>query len=343
MANKDHLKLLSSGIEGWNEWRMRNPRSKPLLDGAVLDGADLKYANLSGSDLRRADLASSYLNGANLQNADLTKANLRSAYIYDAILDDANLTEVNLQSADLTKTKLRRTTLVHANLVDTNFEGAVIEDSAIYGISAWNVHLTGATQSNLRISPPHEPAITVDNLKLAQFIYLILNNAEINEVINATTSKAVLILGRFEPPERKAVLLAIRDELRRLERLPIIFDFDRPTDRSITETVRILGSISLCVVADLTDPKSVGLELEALGPHFAIPFILIHHESQQPFSMSSDLKLYDWFLDPVSYSTVTNLVQHVKGGIIGRAETKRDDLRKKKERKVVSTPISESY
>ena len=36
----------------------------------------------------------------------------------------------------------------------------------------------------------------LDNLKVAQFVYLLLNNAEIRDVIDTITSKVVLILGR---------------------------------------------------------------------------------------------------------------------------------------------------
>jgi len=42
-----------------------------------------------------------------------------------------------------------------------------------------------------------EPVITVDNIEVAQFIYLLLNNRAICNVIDAIASKAVLILGRF--------------------------------------------------------------------------------------------------------------------------------------------------
>jgi len=38
---------------------------------------------------------------------------------------------------------------------------------------------------------------TVDNIEVAQFIYLLLNNRAICDVIDAIASKAVLILGRF--------------------------------------------------------------------------------------------------------------------------------------------------
>jgi hypothetical protein len=67
-------------------------------------------------------------------------------------------------------------------------------------------------QSGLVISKPGEPTITVDHLEVVQFIYLLLDNEKIREVIDTITSKAVLILGRFTS-ERKAVLDAIRNEL----------------------------------------------------------------------------------------------------------------------------------
>ena len=61
--------------------------------------------------------------------------------------------------------------------------------------------------------------------QVAQFIYLLLHNDKIRQVIDTITSKAVLILGCFTD-ERKAVLDALREELRKFENLPILFDFE---------------------------------------------------------------------------------------------------------------------
>ena len=78
------------------------------------------------------------------------------------------------------------------------------------------------------ITREDEPEITVDNIEVAQFIYLLLHNAKIRDVIDTITSKAVLILGRFTE-ERKAVLDALREELRKRDYLPILFDFEKPS------------------------------------------------------------------------------------------------------------------
>ena len=58
-----------------------------------------------------------------------------------------------------------------------------------------------------RLPPAYEAPSQVDDLEVAQFIYLLLNNQNVRQVIDTITSKIVLILGRFTP-ERKAVSLA---------------------------------------------------------------------------------------------------------------------------------------
>ena len=73
----------------------------------------------------------------------------------------------------------------------------------------------------------------------------------------------MLILGRFTP-ERKAVLDALRDGLRKHDYLPILFDFHVPATRDITETVSLLARMARFIIADLTDPSSIPKELEAI-------------------------------------------------------------------------------
>jgi hypothetical protein len=86
-----------------------------------------------------------------------------------------------------------------------------------------------------------EAAITVDNIKVAYSPICFLTINEICDVIDTITSKAVLILGRFSE-ERKPVLDAIRDELRKPEHnyLPIVFDFQPSANQTTIETVKIL-------------------------------------------------------------------------------------------------------
>src|SRR5260370_1200829 len=193
MANQEHLEVLIQGIDVWNEWREQHPEIQP----------DLTRAKLSGADLNEANLRFANLSYANLSEAHLPKADLR-----DADLSFANLSFADFSGADLSRADLRGATLVGTKLTE-----ATLTECRIYGISAWDIEVTGATQNSLVITPEDQPTITVDNLKIAQFIYLFLNNQEIRDVIETTAKKAVLILGRFTP-ERKPVLHTFRAELR---------------------------------------------------------------------------------------------------------------------------------
>ena len=133
------------------------------------------------------------LDGANLIKARLSKANLRKADLSGALLIEANLREADLGGADLWS----------AALVGTDLTGADLTGCLIHGVSAWRLKLdTRTKQQNLVITRRGEPAITVDNIEVAQFVHLLLHNEKIRDVIDTITSKAVLILGRLTD-ERK--------------------------------------------------------------------------------------------------------------------------------------------
>ena len=99
------------------------------------------------------------------------------------------------------------------------------------------------------ITPEDESAIHVDNLEVAQFVYLLLNNDKIRDVIDTIGKKAVLILGRFTT-DRKAVLDAIREALRNSGYLPILFDFEKPGTRDTHETIVTLAGMVRFIIAD---------------------------------------------------------------------------------------------
>jgi hypothetical protein len=210
--------------------------------------------------------------------------------------------------------------------VEAKFESADLTGCRIYGISAWNMKVNGETkQSGLVITRSDEPSITVDDLEVAQFIYLLLNHEKLRNVIDTITSKAVLILGRFTP-ERKAILDAMADELRKHNLLPIIFDFERATSRDFTETIRTLAGMSLFVIADVTNPKSAPLELQATVPDYQIPFVPIMQEGEKPFSMFADLTKYPWVLTLLEYQSSQGLIAAFKKAIIDRAFDKYKEL-----------------
>ncbi len=317
------------------------------LTQADLRGADLREADLRRTTLWEANLSNANLSNANLWGAHLGNANLSNATLSEVDLSDANLWRANLSHATLSRADLRRTNLWEANLSNanlsnanlsmvilarTNLHKATLTNCWVYGISVWDVNLAEADQSNLIITDPfsNEQTITVDNLKVAQFIYLLLNNQEIRDVIDTIGQKGVLILGRFSK-ERKLVLDALREKLRALNFLPIVFDFERPTERDFTETVMTLAGLSCFIIADITNPKSSPLELQATVPDYMIPFVPLIQKGEQPFSMFKDLKSkYNWVLDPLAYDTPSNLIKVLEIAVVKPALEKRAELLAKK-------------
>ena len=296
MANDEHIALLKRGVAAWSAWRQENPDVRPALSGA-----NLIRANLSGANLRRA-----YLIGADLIGANLIMANLSGANLIRADLSGANLSGASLQAAAM---------------VDTDLTGADLTGCRIFGVSAWRVKVDRTRQQDLVITPEDEPTVTVDNLEVAQFIYLMLNNQKVRDVIETITSKAVLILGRFTD-ERKAVLDALREELRKRDYLPILFDFAVPATRDITETVSLLARMARFIIADLTDLSSIPKELEAIVPDLAVPVQPLLEGSSRPYAMFKDYWKYEWVLPVYRYEGLEPLLATLAEKVIAPAEGK---------------------
>jgi hypothetical protein len=235
-------------------------------------------------------------------------------------LAGANLSEAGLVHAKLCGANLRGADLSYANVSDADMRNTILTGCRVFGISAWNVNLTGALQSELTITPRSEPKIQVDNLEVAQFIYLLLNNQKIRDVIDTITSKVVLILGRFTD-ERKPVLEAIRNELRRRDYLPVLFDFEKPTSRDTTETVSTLAHMARFVIADITDARSIPQELMAIVPSLpSVPVQPLLLASQHEYGMFEHFRGFKSVLEPVLYEDQQTLLAELPEKVIAPAE-----------------------
>jgi uncharacterized protein YjbI with pentapeptide repeats len=331
MADQAHLDILQQGVEAWNEWRERNPSIRPALptsdlSRAKLSVADLSEAVLSDVNLLNADLSQADLSRANLSRANLTDANLTGADLTAAYLSEADLTGADLSIADLTEADLTDANLTHCDMVRTDFTGATLTGCGIYGVSAWDLKLEGAKQHNLNVSYSGEPAIMVDNLEVAQFIHLLINNEKIRQVIDTITSKVVLILGRFTP-ERKAVLDAIRDALRQHDYLPVLFDFEKSEHRDLTETISTLAHMARFIIADLTEAKSLPQELQEIVPDLpSVPVQPILLAADYEYGMFEHFKRYPWVLEVYRYDDPDQVITSLEAKIISPAAAKAREL-----------------
>jgi len=300
--------------------------SRAFFQDTYLTKADFSGANLSEARLYGADLSANILSGAiliktDLSKADLSYADLSSANLSFAELSDADLSYTNFTDANLYGADLNGVICVGTNLTNANIEGA-----SIYGIAVWDVQIEGLNQKNLIITQEDNPIITVDNLEVAQFIYLLLNNKKIREVLDTITSKVVLILGRFTP-ERKIVIDAIRDVLRNHNYTPIVFDFDKPAGKNITETVSTLAHLARFVIADITDAKSIPQELQRIVPDLpSLPVQPIILESQYEYSMFKDFLDYPWVLSPHRYTNLEDLLTSLPEKVVKPALDKSKEI-----------------
>ncbi len=163
---------LYQGVDVWNKWRDRYPKTKPDLSGAELQktnligaalqsanlggaklsGADLRAANLKSADLRAADLIGANLSRADLIEADLGWANLSETNLIEANLMGANLSVASLNWADLGWTNLSWANLVEANLGGANLIGANVIEANLDGANLDKAVLWNTTIADVNLS-----------------------------------------------------------------------------------------------------------------------------------------------------------------------------------------------
>jgi hypothetical protein len=141
-----------------------------------------------------------------------------------------------------------------------------------------------------------------------------------------STMRGVLILGRFTP-ERKSVLDAVSDELRKRDYLPILFDFETPAGKDISETLSLLAHMARFVIADLTDAKNLAQELYTIVPNNpSLPVQPLILATEAEFAMFDAFSRYPWVLAPYRYHTLDQLISDFDKRVIGPLEAARATL-----------------
>jgi len=311
--------------------------SESNLSGATLRDANLFKAKfhcarlykaiLARVSARRANFHKADLSGADFSNADLSETNLQEARLSEATLTTANLTKAALNSAILREADLRGANLSCAQLVQADLTNADISGCRIYGISAWDVKLSGTRQSNLIVTPETEPDITVDDLEIAHFIYLLLNNQKIRNIIDNVTTKVVLILGRFLP-ETKLTLYELKNEFRRRGYCPVMFDFEKPHNRDFVETVCTIAHLSRFVVADFTMARIILEEVPHIVRNVAVPIVPLMKQDggREPVTLENLRRNHKSVLETRRYINSSDLIENLERIAIVPAEAKAREL-----------------
>lgn len=322
LANPEHAQAILDGKRTWREWR-RNSTVGADLRGLDLSGRDLSSLDLSGADLRGANLSQSNLRRTKLATANLDRCIARFTRFSEAGLRDASLRSADLRAASLRRADLRgadftRAILRYTSLAGANVAGATFNAAEVYGIGAWNLDGEPADQKRLVIREKEgAQATTVDDLETAQLLFLLRENRKIADVIDTASHRTILLLGRFSEPYF-AVLEGLRAHLLAKNFVPVIFDFDRPTGRDLTETVASLAHMACFVIADLSGARSVPQELSHIVPFLpSVPVVpILAEQEKRVYSMFEHFRRYPWVHEPVLYKDLEHLLSIVDRQVV---------------------------
>lgn len=327
----DYVALLKSGIDKWDEERKSDPAFRPLMrdvnfvdefggpgfyDLPEFSGVDFSNTDMNNASLRNCtffncnfddvqltftDLVDAYFVNCTFRRTCMRVSKIGDAEFINCLFEECDMSYCSAEDTSFKGSSFANTKMEHMSLVRTDFTDTRLDGCFLYGISSWDLKLQKSVQQNLVITPDDMPTVTVDNIELAQFLYLLINNQRLRYVIDAITSKVVLILGNFSPA-RKAVLDQIHEYLKLQDVIPVIFDFEKPGSRNLTETVMTLASMSRYVIADLSSPRSIPHELASIARQMpSIRFYPIIEVGERPFGMFEDYRSYPWILPIKEY------------------------------------------
>ena len=108
-------------------------------------------------------------------------------------------------------------------------------------------------------------------------------------------------------------------------------------------TIKTLAGLSRFIIADITNPSSSPLELQALMPDYMIPFVPIIQDKEKPFAMFSDLKQKygAWVQDVLRYDTAANLLEVLDRAVIKPALDMERELLEGTTANIVSRHVSD--
>jgi uncharacterized protein YjbI with pentapeptide repeats len=314
--------ILREANLSWSNLSWANLREAYLrranLRKADLSWANLKEANLREADLRETDLHEADLRSANLRDTDLKEANLREAYLSDATFRSADLSGVDLRDADLRGAQFFKSDLTAANLSGCH----------VYGLSSWENILNETTnQQDLILTDWDEPIVSIDDLAIAQFLYLLLHNPKIPHLFQTLPSQLAILLGRFGP-ERKVLLDVLRNALRQHDYLPVLLDFHRPANQDFTHLITALTRLARFIIVDFTQPKTILNSAVYIIRTTLLPFqpIFTQADQQEPPMLQTLRRHYKTVLDTVCFTTPQEIARSFQSQIMVPVDMKFREL-----------------
>lgn len=300
-------RLTEGSPEAWNRWRMESPGALSFNRPNWYDCPGPGGVQMKGRN--RIDFSRYEWRSVSVYKAFAEGLHMRDAVIDDCLFEEGDFSRADFSGTTFRNTRFNKTIMTGAtftgasfincnlnrvNLAEADFQVREISDTVIYGLSAWDLTVGEDTkQSNLVIEKSYElysdlvghgiVPLTVDDIEIAQFVYYLSNHKKLRNTLNVLNEKGVLLLGGFRDGGLER-LYRLRDWFRQRGYTAMIFDFARPDNLSLTETVVTMGGLAKFIVADLTGP-SVPHELASVLAQIKKPVIAYG----DPYAMFPDL------------------------------------------------------
>ncbi len=219
--------------------------------------ADLRWSRLTGANLTRASFYGADMTGSDLSGSQMYRTDLRWANLSETVITEANLTDADLYHADLHAARLHDNDMSQARLDLATLADGEIVNCTIYGVSAWDVKLDRATQSELIISQPGEPTLAIDDLDAGQFVNLLLHSPILRERVSGVTSRIALLLAARIPGSDERIA-NVRAVLRRAGWITIHYDVGAAHTQELPAMLHALMRCCGATVIDMEDVAPFG-------------------------------------------------------------------------------------
>ncbi len=327
----------------WNSWK----RSIDFGDSAIeLEG--FSFQKFSLSTVSKFDFSNTSFKNCEFINVSFHQCNFeRSSFFQCKFIDagtrlifchfrDCKFEECHFEDITLSgsvfnysrflKCNVIKSSLVEASLVGCRFIESLVDDCNISGASIWDITVEDTTQSNLKINygKGKSQELIFQDLALANALYIFAsNNKNFAGFLDKKSTNFVLILGRFGANLDNLNMIA--EALRSRQFSPIIFDFE-VEDLTLIETIKFLALLSKFIIVDISNPKSVPSELEAIISTVIIPIVPIVISEYNPFGTFSAYSNLPNVLKPILFDTVQQIVDQIDELIIKRANERYDAI-----------------